>query len=49
MSQGVGLFDQCRDLLRHGVDGLHFYTMDRSDTIIEVVNRLREESLLQAL
>ena len=41
--------NQCRDLLRHGVDGLHFYTMDRSDTIIEVVNRLREESLLQAL
>ena len=37
---------QCRDLLRHGVDGLHFYTMDRSNTIIEVVNRLREEALL---
>lgn len=39
-------FSQCRDLLKHGVDGLHFYTMDRSNTIIEVVNRLREESLL---
>lgn len=38
--------NQCRDLLKHGVDGLHFYTMDRSNTIIEVVNRLRKEALL---
>jgi len=37
---------QCRDLLKHGVEGLHFYTMDRSDTIIEVINTLRDEALL---
>lgn len=37
---------QCRDLLKHGVDGLHFYTMDRGNTITEVVNRLRDEALL---
>ncbi len=38
--------NQCRELLKHGVDGLHFYTMDRSKSVIEVINRLRSEKLL---
>ena len=38
--------EQCRDLLNHGVSGLHFYTMDRSKSILEIINRLRSEGLL---
>ncbi len=38
--------DQCRELLDHGVDGLHFYTMDRSKSVIEIINKLRAENLL---
>ncbi|QTA92324.1 methylenetetrahydrofolate reductase [NAD(P)H] [Desulfonema magnum] len=37
---------QCSELLKHGVDGLHFYTMDRSKSVTEIVNRLREDNLL---
>jgi len=37
---------QCRDLLDRGVDGLHFYTMDRSKSTTEIINRLRLENLL---
>jgi len=29
------------------VPGLHFYTMDRSKSIIEIVTRLRKEGLLK--
>ena len=39
--------EQCRELLKHGVPGLHFYTMDRSKSIIEIVTRLRKEGLLK--
>jgi methylenetetrahydrofolate reductase (NADPH) len=38
--------EQCRDLLKNGVTGLHFYTMNRSKTTVEIINRLREEKLL---
>ncbi len=38
--------DQCRDLLKHGVAGLHFYTMNRSKSTIEIINRLKNEKLL---
>ena len=38
---------QCRQLLDHGVDGLHFYTMGRSKTVIEVIRRLKVEGLLK--
>ena len=38
--------DQCRELLDHGVDGIHFYTMDRSKSVIEIINKLRAENLL---
>jgi methylenetetrahydrofolate reductase (NADPH) len=37
---------QCRELLKHGVQGIHFYTMDKSKTLVEVINRLKEEGLL---
>lgn len=39
-------FDQCKDLLKTGVTGLHFYTMDRSKSTTEIINRLKQESLL---
>ena len=38
--------EQCRELIRAGVPGLHFYTMDRSKSVVEIVSRLREEGLL---
>lgn len=37
---------QCKELLSAGVPGLHIYTMDRSDSAVGVVNRLREAGLL---
>ena len=37
---------QCRGLIESGVPGLHLYTMDRSKTVVAIVNRLREEGLL---
>ena len=37
---------QCRELLKSGVPGLHFYTMDRSKSVTEIVNRLRQENCL---
>lgn len=37
---------QCADLLKHGVPGLHFYTMDRAKSIAEVIERLRKENLI---
>ena len=44
---GVNLaLAQCRDLLTNGVDGLHFYTMDRSLSVLPIVTTLREEGLL---
>jgi methylenetetrahydrofolate reductase (NADPH) len=38
--------EQCRGLLKKGVAGLHFYTMDRSKSTAEIINRLRQEGLL---
>jgi len=40
-------FDQCRDLMVQGVDGLHFYTMDRSGSVTSIVQRLKDEGLLK--
>jgi len=38
---------QCRELLgSHLIDGIHFYTMDRANTVADVVNRLKKEGLL---
>ena len=38
--------EQCRDLLKEGVSGLHFYTMNRSKSTTEIINRLKTEALL---
>ncbi|MCF8067132.1 MAG: methylenetetrahydrofolate reductase [Desulfobacterales bacterium] len=38
--------EQCRALLAEGVPGIHFYTMDRSKSVSEVINRLRREEIL---
>jgi methylenetetrahydrofolate reductase (NADPH) len=38
--------EQCRLLLRHGVAGLHFFTMNRSQTVTAIVKQLRSEGLL---
>ena len=38
--------EQCRDLLKNGVDGLHFYTMNKANTVVSVVNTLKQEGLL---
>lgn len=37
---------QCRELLEKGASGLHFYTMNRSKSVLEIINRLREEKVL---
>lgn len=37
---------QCRELIKAGVPGLHLYTMDRSKTVTEIVERLRSENLV---
>jgi len=38
--------EQCRGLLKKGVPGLHFYTMDRSRSTVEIINQLKQEHLL---
>jgi methylenetetrahydrofolate reductase (NADPH) len=38
--------EQCRGLMAAGVPGIHIYTMDRSRSSAEIVNRLRDEGLL---
>jgi methylenetetrahydrofolate reductase (NADPH) len=37
---------QCRELLKLGVPGLHFYTMDRSKSAVAIVGALRAEGLV---
>lgn len=37
---------QCKELLKASVPGLHFYTMDRSESVVGIVNRLRADELL---
>ena len=38
--------EQCKGLLKEGVAGLHFYTMDRSKSTVEIINRLKKENPL---
>lgn len=35
--------EQCSGLLKEGVDGLHFYTMNRGKSTTEILNRLKNE------
>ena len=37
---------QCKGLLKEGIRGLHFYTMNRSKSTSEIINRLKQENLL---
>jgi methylenetetrahydrofolate reductase (NADPH) len=37
---------QCRDLLQHGVPGLHFYTMNRGKSVHDIVTTLEKEGLV---
>lgn len=37
---------QCRELIKAGAPGVHFYTMDRSRSTLEIINRLRNEGVL---
>lgn len=39
-------YNQCRDLLKSDVPGVHIYTMDRSKTVSEIINRLRSEGTI---
>jgi methylenetetrahydrofolate reductase (NADPH) len=34
---------QCRELYRHGVNDIHFYTMGAVDAVVEIVKRLKTE------
>lgn len=38
--------DQCRELLRAGMPGIHLYTMDRSESVLGIVQKLRQEGWL---
>jgi len=38
--------EQCKDLLAHGVDGLHFYTMDRAGSVTRIIQQLKDQGLL---
>jgi methylenetetrahydrofolate reductase (NADPH) len=38
--------EQCRGLLKNGVCGLHFYTMNRGKSVSSIVGTLRREGLL---
>lgn len=38
--------EQCRDLLRQSIPGLHFYTMDRAHSTARIIEKLKEEKLL---
>jgi len=35
--------DQCKDLLKHGVPGLHFYTMNRGKSIASIMDKLKAD------
>ena len=38
--------EQCIGLIKEGVPGLHFYTMDRRKSTVGILNRLRSDGLL---
>jgi methylenetetrahydrofolate reductase (NADPH) len=35
--------EQCKDLLKHGVPGLHFYTMNRGKSIMSIIDNLKTD------
>jgi methylenetetrahydrofolate reductase (NADPH) len=36
--------EQCKDLLKHGVPGLHFYTMNRGKSIMKIMDNLKMDA-----
>lgn len=38
--------DQCKELIKQGIPGLHFYTMDKSKSTIGILNNLKEDNLI---
>ncbi len=36
----------CRELVKAGVDGFHFYTMDKANSVVKIITQLKEEDLL---
>jgi len=38
--------NQCKGLLKAGVPGLHFYTMDRSKSTTEIITQLKQDNLI---
>ena len=44
LQYGINLAtDQCKDLLKHGVPGLHFYTMNRGKSIVGIMDKLKAD------
>jgi methylenetetrahydrofolate reductase (NADPH) len=44
MQYGIDIAtEQCKDLLKHGVPGLHFYTMNRGKSIMSIMDNLRAD------
>lgn len=37
--------EQCKDLIKHGVPGLHFYTMNRGRSIVSILDNLKKENV----
>jgi methylenetetrahydrofolate reductase (NADPH) len=35
--------EQCKDLLKHGVPGLHFYTMNRGKSIMRIMENIKTD------
>ena len=35
--------EQCKDLLKHGVPGLHFYTMNRGKSLVSIMDKLKAD------
>ena len=35
--------EQCKDLLKHGVPGLHFYTMNRAKSLMSILEKLKAD------
>jgi methylenetetrahydrofolate reductase (NADPH) len=45
---GIGYaIDQCRDLLANEADGLHFYTLNKSNATVQIVKALRASKALK--
>jgi methylenetetrahydrofolate reductase (NADPH) len=38
---------QCKDLLKYGVPGLHFYTMNRGKSVVSILRSLNADGLLK--